>query len=87
MRTDPLVRAFESECAVYRSLQAELQPLELKLGEGKASEAELQRWKELQASVSSERSRLNAFMYGEQANEEQRAAMWWILRGGPASER
>jgi cell shape-determining protein MreC len=87
MRTDPMVRAFESECAVYRSLQAELQPLERKLGEGDASEAELQRWRELQASASSEQSRLNALMYGNQANEEQRAAMWWILRGGPASER
>ena len=82
-----MVRAFESECAVYRSLQAELQPLELKLGEGDASEAELQRWRELQASASSEQSRRNALMYGNQANEEQRAAMWWILRGGPASER
>ena len=84
MREDPIVRAFESECEAYQAIRAELQPLDEALGAGTLSEADIERWNALQASASAERSRLNAIMYDDRMSEDQRAAMWWILRGEPA---
>lgn len=81
LENDPVVAAFRAEAARYVAIAAELAPLETALGSGTISEEDTARWRELDAERNRERSRLNRLMYAESVTAEQRAAMWWVLRG------
>ena len=83
LANDPAVAAFREEAARYLELARQLAPLEVALAEETISEADTERWRELDAERTSERSRLNRFMYADGTTREQRAAMWWVLQGGP----
>ncbi len=84
MLDDPVVKAFALEAAAFLELNQELTPLEARLADGSISEADTERWRELDAQRSLERTRLNTLMYAEEISTEQRAAMWWVLRGRTA---
>ena len=84
MLEDPAVKAFTLEAATYLELNRELTPLEARLADGSISEADTERWRELDARRSTERARLNALMYAQEISSEQRAAMWWVLHGRTA---
>lgn len=81
LANDPVVASFRTEAARYVAIAAELAPLEAALAARTISDEDTTRWRELDAERSRERSRLNRLMYAESVTAEQRAAMWWVLRG------
>ena len=85
LENDPVVAAFRTEAARYLELADEVAPLEAALASGTISEADTARWRELDGERVRERSRLNRLMYADDVSSEQRAAMWWVLEGEPAT--
>lgn len=81
LESDPEVLAFQTEAARFLELSLEIAPLETALGEGSISTEDTERWRNLTSERARERGRLNNLLYAETVTPEQRAAMWWILRG------
>ncbi len=84
MLDDPAVQAFAADAATFLELTRRIAPLEQGLAAGTLSEEDTATWRELDARVAAERGRLNALLYADGVSAEQRAAMWWVLRGRTA---
>lgn len=86
LANDAAVGAFRVEAMRYHELRVAVAPLEAALADGTISEADTVRWRELETELGRERGRLNRFMYAEGITPAQRAAMWWVLEGEPATD-
>ena len=80
MLEDPKVAAFGNEAAGYRELMSELRTLDALMVESGLSEAERERWNELERQATLERNGLNSMIYAADVDSDQRAAMWWLMQ-------
>ncbi|MCH2138459.1 MAG: hypothetical protein MK074_05350 [Phycisphaerales bacterium] len=76
---DPRYAEFRAQCRPYLQLRADMRPLELALATGTATDEQVAQFMALDAKLTKEQERLNAYIWQDHHSSEARRAMALIM--------